>query len=308
MCYEHGYGVRRDVRKAAVIYRKAMRLGNAWACSNLGELYASGKGVKRNAARAMKLFQKGAARGSANACANIGEMYRTGFGVQTNLVEAQKWLRKAIDLGSSEACRRLAELVESNPEMQKSRDEVKALRERAAKLDEEPTDEVSHEDGFHEHVAPDVDVDVDSLNLFFLRKLLDHIRGEVSGEEEGANPSFDQYSGHEDSEEFLDDYQLGRFSSNSLVNEETDPAVKDSMGIEYYERGLQYENGDGVVQDNYKAFEYFRQSASLGNSEACHRLGICYEFGIGTEENSSLADYWYKKSNALHKSEQPESD
>jgi TPR repeat protein/Zn-dependent protease with chaperone function len=44
-----------------------------------------------------------------------------------------------------------------------------------------------------------------------------------------------------------------------------------------------------------KAFRLFKQAAEKGDAEAQVQLGVCYDDGIGTDENDALALRWYQK-------------
>ncbi len=61
--YEHGEGVPKDQRKAALLYCEAARAGDAEALYNLGWMYANGRGVIRSDAMAAKLFARAAQAG-----------------------------------------------------------------------------------------------------------------------------------------------------------------------------------------------------------------------------------------------------
>jgi len=61
--YEHGSGVRRDGARAAALYCRAARLGDAAAQYDLGWMYAYGRGVKRDDALAAFFFQAAAGQG-----------------------------------------------------------------------------------------------------------------------------------------------------------------------------------------------------------------------------------------------------
>ena len=58
---------------------------------------------------------------------------------------------------------------------------------------------------------------------------------------------------------------------------------------------LMYGNGDGVVMNLEKSFEYCLKSAEKGNPEAMNNLGVAYHMGIGIEKNDTLAFKWYNK-------------
>ena len=61
--YENGEGVERDAVKAAELYCKAARLGDAEAQFNLGWMFANGRGVERSDANAAFFFHAAAEQG-----------------------------------------------------------------------------------------------------------------------------------------------------------------------------------------------------------------------------------------------------
>jgi TPR repeat protein len=65
--YEHGRGVTRDGPRAAALYCRAARLGDAAAQFDLGWMYAYGRGVKRDDALAAYFFRAAAGQGIAQA-------------------------------------------------------------------------------------------------------------------------------------------------------------------------------------------------------------------------------------------------
>ena len=50
-----------------------------------------------------------------------------------------------------------------------------------------------------------------------------------------------------------------------------------------------YTYGDGVKDDNDKAFELYTLAAKQGHIEAQYNLGICYHYGYGTKPNAEAA-------------------
>jgi len=61
--YEHGEGVPKDMAKAASLYCKAARAGDAEAQFSLGWMYANGRGVERDDSTAAALFALAAEQG-----------------------------------------------------------------------------------------------------------------------------------------------------------------------------------------------------------------------------------------------------
>jgi hypothetical protein len=65
--YEHGEGVPKDPLKAATLYCRAARAGDAEGQYSLGWMYANGRGLARDDAHAAALFELAAAQGHAYA-------------------------------------------------------------------------------------------------------------------------------------------------------------------------------------------------------------------------------------------------
>ena len=63
LAYEHGEGVPKDQRKAALLYCEGARAGDPEAMYSLGWMYANGRGVARSDAMASLLFARAAAAG-----------------------------------------------------------------------------------------------------------------------------------------------------------------------------------------------------------------------------------------------------
>jgi len=56
-----------------------------------------------------------------------------------------------------------------------------------------------------------------------------------------------------------------------------------------------YDNGDGVEQNKYLAFKWYKKSAENGYTKAQHNLAYCYSRGEGTPVDHESACHWYEK-------------
>jgi len=63
--------------------------------------------------------------------------------------------------------------------------------------------------------------------------------------------------------------------------------------------GTLYRNGDGVLQDDNKAIEWFQRAADQGHPLALRALGSAYWGGRGVEQNYSRAYFWYELALAM---------
>ena len=77
------------------------------------------------------------------------------------------------------------------------------------------------------------------------------------------------------------------FQALELLAENGDPDV-------LFRLAVAYTYGDGVADDNDKAFALYIRAAELGHVEAAYNLGICYHYGYGTQPDPELAYRCYK--------------
>ena len=102
-------------------------------------------------------------------------------------------------------------------------------------------------------------------------------------------------------------FYYASFSRILMSYIEPDGDKKDA--IEWYQRAFEradsvealnnlaviYDDGDGVDEDDYKAFRLYYKAARAGNKKAMENLAQMYENGEGTQQNSTKAKYWREK-------------
>lgn len=109
--FHEGLGVERDYREAALWYDVAARKCNATAQNNLGLLYLNGQGVPKDPVTAFRLFEKSANQAlpeDADAMANLGSMKSAGVGTQQNVIDAYKWYALFVSYTTNEQSKRRA--------------------------------------------------------------------------------------------------------------------------------------------------------------------------------------------------------
>lgn len=117
LCYENGYGVKKDVKKAAEWFQKAADRGDITAMYDLGRLYETGTGVKQDYTKAKELYEKAAARTDhvgAPAMLALGHLYEEGLGTTRDLDMARSWYEKAEAAGDGQAPAVLARLAQED--------------------------------------------------------------------------------------------------------------------------------------------------------------------------------------------------
>ena len=102
-CYEKGWGVEEDAKKAVEWYLKAANQGDGPACTALGNFYRSGIGVTASADKAFEWYKKGAAVNDDQALLNVGNCYYYGMGTEKDYTEAVKWYGKSAEQGNIKA-------------------------------------------------------------------------------------------------------------------------------------------------------------------------------------------------------------
>ena len=101
LCYEYGYGVKRNLKEAFAWYKKAAELGNPAAMRNVGVCYQNGIGIKKNLKEAFAWYMKAADAGVEDAMADLGNFYYDGNGVKRNYKKAVEWYQKAAELSNA---------------------------------------------------------------------------------------------------------------------------------------------------------------------------------------------------------------
>ncbi|KAG0055233.1 hypothetical protein BGZ83_009288 [Gryganskiella cystojenkinii] len=79
-------------------------------------------------------------------------------------------------------------------------------------------------------------------------------------------------------------------------------AIEQSFGVADQETaqaqlllGCQYQHGDGVPQDYYKALEWYLKAANQGLAIAQYNLGVMYDKGRVVPQDYCKAVKWYSK-------------
>jgi TPR repeat protein len=70
---------------------------------------------------------------------------------------------------------------------------------------------------------------------------------------------------------------------------------KNNEAIDYFNRGIAYQNGEGVPKDETEAVKWYRKAAEMGLAGAQNNLGVCYQEGQGIAKDEAEAFNWYRK-------------
>jgi TPR repeat protein len=102
-CFDTGWGVAKDHKKAVYWYSIAARNGNIHGIFNFALSMSKGRGIRRNPVRAMELYKQAAERGDLQSQTNLACMLLDGDGVKSDFAVGMKWMRLAARRGDSRA-------------------------------------------------------------------------------------------------------------------------------------------------------------------------------------------------------------
>ena len=135
--YYDGKGVRQDYAKAAELWKKACDMEDANACFNLGVMYWTGEGVREDYAKAVEPYKKACDMEYANACFNLGALYYDGKGVRQDYAKAAELWKKACDMKDGGACNNLGVLYDKGQGVRQDKSIAKQYFGKACDLGEQ---------------------------------------------------------------------------------------------------------------------------------------------------------------------------
>jgi TPR repeat protein len=135
--FYHGFGVEKDVDRAAYWFRRAAEQGDLDGQNMLGTSYREGRGVEQDYDEALRWYHSAAEQGLWDAHYNLGFMYQQGYGVLKDMLAAASWYRRAAVQGHAMAQLALARLYEAGDGLTQDLNSAKAWYTRAAAQDNE---------------------------------------------------------------------------------------------------------------------------------------------------------------------------
>ncbi len=98
LAYEHGRGVKQNVKKAIELYKQGAELGHAKSQNSLGGYYMRGDHIKTDEKKGFELIKKSAEQGYGLAMQNLGRCYQFGNGVEDDMSKAIEWYEKSLEV------------------------------------------------------------------------------------------------------------------------------------------------------------------------------------------------------------------
>jgi len=284
--YLHGDGVKKDVKRAFVLFKLSAEQGFANAQYNLGFMYKNGEGTKQDVKRAVELYTLSAEQGIAEAQYYLGYMYGNGADVEQSLTTARRWIAKAAAQGFEKAIAKLQELDEAERRITSTLTDDK--KETSSNTSTQQNDNDKKSASSSTTTQQQEDEDECPICLEVLPKLsLKFTRMTCCGK--GMH-----YACHKKQNKSR---SMSLEQRNSCVLCRTIfPTEGSKQEIEqlrfWVERGkawsmhilgCQYRKGIGVPQDDKRAFELYAMAADQDYVDAFFDVGGMYYVGQGTE-------------------------
>jgi TPR repeat protein len=270
--------------EAMVYFHKAALMGAPEARDELyimGVNFASGDGVEKDEKRAARCFEMGSSLRDSRSDLELGRLYLEGIDGVSNPRRAKRYLSKACDAGSEEAALLLAKIY-----------------------DEGLMGKVNHKLAFSHYLLAAERGNKEAM----LMTGLFYAQGDTVPKDIAAAEMWIRRGRGEGSKD--GDATLRVFLSIACTEYVTgtagrmDPAKAMSMAEEaerlgdtevFLHLGEAYIRTGNMEGHNEKAFECFRRAAMNHVPAAYAELGICFENGIGTDENLKEASSCFKK-------------
>ena len=99
--YEHGLGVKKNLKEAIYWYRLCSDKGVLTCQHNMGVYYLNGIGLSKNIKKAIKLFNLAASGGYKSSQYNLGVLYANGNGVPQDKIISYMWFKLSEELEDS---------------------------------------------------------------------------------------------------------------------------------------------------------------------------------------------------------------
>jgi TPR repeat protein len=299
VCYDNGDGTKKNYTKAVEWYSKSSEQKNPVAMNNLGDCYSNGQGCDQNEKKGFEWYEKSANLGCSAAMTNVGMCYQFASGVTKDLNKATEWYTQAIGQRAVKAQQELDNMnrfntvsfsVEINQNTQRVTVFKHTLQTGSTITTTLNSDHESFDIRIHELFGSSVGSKRGRLSS-------------LSSLRTTKRQKKDQSTVTEHSDQWL--FEEGRASWYGSDFKEKDKKrgrlmieASASAGFPMAVAYCHYQGWNGLKQDYKKAFDEFVkiEKDTNGYHDAQFMIGVCYQYGHGTEKDIIRAAEWYAKS------------
>jgi len=251
LCYEKGYGVEKDYKKAVKFYTKSAEQGYAMAQCNLGWCYENGKGVEQDYKKAVEWYTRAAEQGYDKAQNNLGDCYNYGKGVEKDCKKAVEWYTKAAEQGNVMAQNNLGERYYYGIGVKQ---DYKKAVEWYTRVSEQGYDKAQNSLGDCYKYGKGVEKDCKKAVEWYIK----------AAEQGCASAQQKLGSCYSNGDGVEQDYKKAA-EWYTRAAEQGDAMVQKNLGERYY-------YGIGIEKNYHKAVEWYQKSARQGNKTAQKEL------------------------------------
>lgn len=284
VCYQRGQFVNKDERRAFQLLRQSADKGNHEAQYRVGSFYYHGTGVEKDLTECLRHMRSSEAQGNPNAQTFLAICYTYGTGVEKDILKSSELLEKAMAQNSQPA-------KEAFASFQKRPDWIAFQIERDYNLG------MLHLNG----VGVEKNLD-QAINLFISCARRGHSSAIFQLEDmakkktltaEGLILLGDCY--REGIGVRVNKQKVYTYYVNALLSTKQDPSKNNYRAIAQLRLGDYYQ----ADSKSTNAFEFYKQSAELGNAEAQIKVGDHYfAQKTNTKTNRKEGFKWYMKAAA----------
>lgn len=303
----NGHSGVKDAVKSREYYEKAAGMGSCYAMVELAFLYENGDGVEQSYEKAYQLINKAAGENYPYAMYRLGLYFEKGVIGEAKPEEAFAWYQKAAEAEDYDAVFALGRCYKQGIGTEENMD--KAL-EWFGKGAEEGEPRCITEMGMAYEYATGVEENP-QLAVDYMTRAAEKEYG-YAQYKMGDYYFFGYGTCLEDNKKAVEWYEkavanevpsamlrMGEYylyDYDSLNESEKAFAYfKKAAGHNWYNEGLGicYEMGIGVEENETEAFKYYTLAANDGNVTGMFRTGLCYYNGVGVKQNYAEAYRWF---------------
>lgn len=303
----NGHSGVKDAVKSREYYEKAAGMGSCYAMVELAFLYENGDGVEQSYEKAYQLINKAAGENYPYAMYRLGLYFEKGVIGEAKPEEAFAWYQKAAEAEDYDAVFALGRCYKQGIGTEENMD--KAL-EWFGKGAEEGEPRCITEMGMAYEYATGVEENPQLAVDYMTRaaekeygyaqyKMGDYYffgYGPCLEDNKKAVEWYEKAVANEVPSAMLRMGEYYLYDYDSLNESEKAFAYfKKAAEHNWYNEGLGicYEMGIGVEENETEAFKYYTLAANDGNVTGMFRTGLCYYNGVGVKQNYAEAYRWF---------------
>ena len=303
----NGYSGVTDAVKSREYYEKAAEMGSGFALVELSFLYEQGDGVEKSYEKAFELIKKAAAEGYPYAMYRVGLYLERGVLGEKKPEEALACYEKAAEAGDNEGIFALGRCYKQGVGTEENWDKaIEWFNKGAEKNDPSCLTELgmAYENGNGVEENP-------QQAVAYMTKAAEQDYG-YAEYKLGDYYFFGYGPCMEDNKKAVEWYEKSVANNIPMAmirmgeyylydydgineSEKAFTYFKKATEHEWYSEGLGicYEMGIGVEENETEAFKYYSLAAENGNVTSMYRIGLCYYNGVGVKENKAEAYRWF---------------